>query len=199
MVDLFWLGLVLILIWAFLLITVESYASPQKKEKLIGRLLQERYRELELIFQTTFVVALFLFCFPPALTFEDIVISIDLTIFPFYIAPTFVVTIHRRLRHFRDLVEGRIMGSSGETLERLEPTMYARMSLVYWVVSVVALVCFLVLKTSGVYPVIATVLFHYGLIGLGFFTSPLLFSLGSLRRKPTKTDSSISIPMSTRP
>lgn len=180
---LFSLGLVLIIISIILLFVVEFNASPHKKEKQITRILEAHFSLLEAVIQISFTAGLFLICLSPTLISDDIVISIDLIILPFYFTPMFILGIHRRMRHFLDLVEERIIGLPEETFESLEPTMYARITLVYWSGSLLALLCYFAFRNSGAYPIIASVLLHYGVMGLILFTSPLLFSLGSLRRK----------------
>ena len=166
-----------------LFLAVESNASPQNKEKQIIRLLQEHYFMLEAAIQTSLTSAFFLISLLFVLISDDIVLSIDAIVFPFVVAPMFILGIHRQMRHFQDIVEERTTHMLEETFESLEPTMYARMTLVYWVGSLLALLCHFALSISGASPVIAAVLMHYGLGGLLFFSSPLLFSLGSLRRK----------------
>jgi hypothetical protein len=129
-------------------------------------------------------VGIFLVCLLFTLVADDAVLAIDTAVFPFVVVPPFIIGIHRRMKHFLDIVEERTRGLPGETFESLEPTMYARITLAYWVGSLVALVFHFVLSISGVFPVIATVFMHYGLGGLLLLSSPLLFSLGALRRKP---------------
>ncbi len=177
------LAIVLIIGSVILLSLVEFNASPQNKEKQIIRLLRERYFGLEVVIQMSLTVGIFLFCIPIALIADDAVLALDAALFPFVITPLFILGIHRRMKHFLDIVEGRTIGPSGETFESLEPTMYARITLAYWIGSLIVLVCHFALSISGVFPVIASVFMHYGLGGLLFFSSPLLFSLGSLRRK----------------
>jgi uncharacterized membrane protein YkvI len=171
------------------LLAVEFNASPQNKEKLIICLLQKHFFYLDAGIQTFWIVSIFLICFPAALLFDDVVLSIDLIVFPFVVTPPTMLAIHRRLRHFRDIVEERTTGLPGETFESLEPTMNARITLVYWVGALLALLCHFALSTSGTSPVISTVLMHYGWGGLLFLSSPLLFSLSSLRKKSTNIES----------
>ena len=181
--NLLLLAFVLMIGAVILLLAVEFNAAPRNKEKQIIRLLQEHHFILEATIQTSLAAGIFLVCLSVALVSSDVVLSIDMTVFPFVVTPIFIIGIHRMMRHFQDIVEEHTIGMPGETFESLEPTMYARIILVYWVGSLITLVFHFALSISGAFPAIASVLMHYGLGGLLFFSSSLLFSLGSLRRK----------------
>lgn len=180
------LAFTLIIGAVILLLVVESNASSssQNKEKLINRLLVEHYLSLEVIIQMLFIVGIILVCIPFSFVVDDIVLSTDMTIFPFVVMPMFILTFHYRLKNFKDIIEERTTNSPNDTFESLKPTLYARITLVYWVGSLLSLICYFTLINSSSPPVFAAVFLHYGLGGLFFFSSSLLFSLSSLRGKP---------------
>lgn len=170
-----------------LLCVVESNVSSQNKEKLFIRLLLTHYFHLEAIIQVLFSVGILLSCILFAFVVDDIVLSIDMTIFPFVILPMFILGIHYRMKNFRDIVEVHTTNLPEDSFENLKPTMYARITLTYWVGSLFALICYFTLINSSSPPVFAAVFLHYGLGGLLFFSSPLLFSLTSLKGKPAQS------------
>jgi hypothetical protein len=178
-------GFALLILSVLLLLVIESKASARNRGKGLALLLEQHPSALETALQGSLLSGILLVLLTFSLTVypSDPVLSLDAALMPVVVVPLFSITLHRRMRHFSEIVQEKTTRAAGETFEALEPVLYAKMNLVYWLGSLVALAGFFLFRHLNLFPVFAVVLMHYGVGGLFFFTSPLLFSAGSLRRR----------------
>jgi hypothetical protein len=183
-IQVFFLGFVLILLGVILLMAVENKVKFQAEDKGIIGILMKRPILVESAIQAP--LALGIICISSlGLSFypEESVYGLALLLLPFFALPPMIYTIHRRLSVFRDIIVGNSEFTAYDTMETIEPKKMAWLNLFAWSLSLTLLVAYFVLQELSGLEVVGQVLLIYGISGLVLFTTPMLLSLPKIVRR----------------